>query len=156
MASLNTLNRNVAAFLDMIAVSEGTAGHGDDGYNVIVGYTYFHDYRRHPKIKVRLGHGLVSSAAGRYQFLGRTWDGLQSTLKLPDFSPASQDQAARELIRRRSALGYVEEGQFDQAIQLCRKEWASLPGAGYGQHENGLGRLRTAYLAAGGRLAKVA
>ena len=41
------MNRNLKAFLDMIAVSEGTQDHGDDGYNVIVGGDLFEGYGRY-------------------------------------------------------------------------------------------------------------
>lgn len=68
---------NITAFLDMLAVSEGTAGHGDDGYNVLVGGDLFHGYDRHPNVLVTLNSkGLKSTAAGRYQFLRRTWASL--------------------------------------------------------------------------------
>lgn len=86
---------NVKAFLDTLASSEGTRGHGDDGYNVLVGGDLFHDYSKHPDVLVTLNRkGLKSTAAGRYQFLYSTWRDLQAKLRLPDFSPASQDKAA--------------------------------------------------------------
>jgi len=34
----------------------------------------------------------------------------------------------------------------------CARIWASLPGAGYGQHENKLNDLQAAYEAAGGTM----
>lgn len=145
---------NIPAFLDMLAVSEGTAGHGDDGYNVLVGGDLFHGYDRHPNVLVTLNSkGLKSTAAGRYQFLHRTWVSLQAKLGLADFSPRNQDLAAIELIRERHALDDVEAGRFDAAVAKCAPIWASLPGAGYGQHENSLSALRQAYINAGGTLA---
>jgi len=58
---------NERAFLDTLAVSEDTFGHGDNGYNVIVGGELFHDYSRHPDVLVTLNkRGLKSTAAGRY------------------------------------------------------------------------------------------
>lgn len=145
---------NITAFLDMLAVSEGTAGHGDDGYNVLVGGDLFHGYDRHPNVLVTLNSkGLKSTAAGRYQFLRRTWVSLQAKLGLADFSPRNQDLAAIELIRERHALDDVKAGRFDAAVAKCSTIWASLPGAGYGQHENSLPALRQAYINAGGTLA---
>lgn len=145
---------NVTAFLNMLAVSEGTAGHGDDGYNVIVGGDLFHGYRDHPRQLITLNKaGLKSTAAGRYQFLARTWDALAAKLHLTDFSPASQDAAAIELIRERGALDDVKAGRFDAAVAKCAPIWASLPGAGYGQRENALAALRKTYINAGGALA---
>lgn len=140
---------NLAAFLWMIRVSEGTAG--AEGYRTMVGGSLFDSYADHPRVLVDLPRlGIKSSAAGAYQILRRTWDGVAKKLGLVDFSPASQDAAALELIRQRGALAAVREGRFADAVGKCRKEWASLPGAGYGQHENTLSRLMAAYEQAGG------
>lgn len=144
----------VCAFLDMIAVSElGRAllAETDDGYNVLVGSTAaapkrFISYDRHPAIMVELPKlGIRSSAAGRYQILFRTFDGLATALHVSDFKPETQDRMAIELIRRRGALDDVKRGDVEAALPLCSKEWASLPGAGYGQHENKLADLLAAY-----------
>lgn len=146
--------QNVCAFLDMLAVSEGTQGSGDDGYNVIVGGTLFSSYAKHPQVSVWLPrYKVYSTAAGRYQFIQGTWSKLQAMLHLPDFSPVSQDLAAVELLRGRQALDDVKAGRFTIALQKCAKEWASLPGAGYGQREVPVARLQAAYAAAGGRYA---
>lgn len=146
--------QNVCAYLDMLAVSEGTQGCGDDGYNVIVGGALFNGYVTHPGRSVWLPrYSVYSTAAGRYQFLRGTWANLQRMLHLADFSPLSQDLAAVELIRGRGALADVKAGRFDVAIQKCAKEWASLPGAGYGQRELSLSKLQAAYAAAGGAYA---
>ena len=146
--------QNVCAFLDMLAVSEGTQGSGDDGYNVIVGGTLFNGYAKHPQVSVWLPrYSVNSTAAGRYQFIQGTWRNLQSMLHLPDFSPVSQDLAGVELIRGRGALADLQAGHFDTALAKCAKEWASLPGAGYGQREVAFTKLKAAYEAAGGRYA---
>ena len=148
------MQANERAFLDMLAVSEGTFGHGDNGYNVLVGGDLFHDYSKHPNVLVTLNKtGLKSTAAGRYQFLKRTWDSLAAKLHLPDFSPAAQDVAALELIAERGAADDVRSGRFADAVHKCRKVWASLPGAGYGQRENSLKSLESAYIRAGGHVA---
>lgn len=145
-------NANVAAFLWMLRVSEGTAG--PNGYRTLVGGELFDSFDDHPRMLVYLPNlGISSSAAGAYQFIRRTWDGVARKLGLMDFSPESQDLAAVELIRQRGALDDVRAGRFAVAVNKCRKEWASLPGAGYGQHENSLSRLQVAYTNAGGYLA---
>lgn len=147
---------NVCAFLSMIAWSEGTDNGRqptrDRGYDVLVGGGLFTDLSKHPAKLVRLNAKLASTAAGRYQFLSRTWGNLQRQLRLPDFGPLSQDKACIELIRGRKALDAVKAGQFDKAVALCSKEWASLPGAGYGQHEQSLEKLRSVYQKAGGKV----
>ncbi len=143
---------NVCAFLDMIAWSEGVHLYGgDDGYNVIVGGKTFDSYEKHPKVYVPLTrYKVTSSAAGRYQFLWKTWQALELKLNLPDFGPVSQDRAAIELIRERKALLDVREGNIIAAIQKCRPIWASLPGAGYGQREHKMTDLLREYSKAGG------
>lgn len=148
------MNKNRKAFLDMIAFSEGTKGVGDNGYNVLVGGTLFHGYADHPRTLVTLPKlGIKSSAAGRYQILGRYYDAYKKTLKLHDFSPDSQDAIALQMIKEQGALDDIDAGRLDSAIEKCKNIWASLPGAGYKQRENSIGKLRTAYLKAGGNIA---
>lgn len=143
---------NVRAFLDTIAYAEGTAG--PRGYQTMFGYRYFDSYADHPRqyfpFTDGAGRSLRSSAAGRYQIIVKTWDTLRARLGLPDFSPASQDAAAIELIRERGALRDVQAGRVAAAISKCRSVWASLPGAGYAQPERSLSSLIQAYAAAGG------
>lgn len=155
---------NVGAFLRMIAVSEGTEREADP-YRVCYGYRHvISSFADHPAVTgewrgeslASLGPsyvGKVSTAAGRYQIIRPTWLEAQRALGLRDFSPASQDAAALYLIRRRGALDAVEAGRVADAIALCRPEWASLPGAGYGQPERRMADLVAAYQAAGGTVA---
>jgi len=149
--SKNVLNANLAAFLGMIAISEGTYGHGDNGYNVLVGGELFHDYRHHPHQSVYLPHyKIFSTAAGRYQILSKFADAYTKSLHLPDFSPASQDAIAIQIFKEQHAYDDIIAGQFDRAVHKVSDIWASLPGAGYGQHENTLNTLRAAYVKQGG------
>jgi len=147
------MSPNLQAFLDMIAVSEGTAGKGNNGYNVIVGGALFESYDDHPRKLVWLRPGLASTAAGRYQLLSRYYDAYKKQLNLPNFSPLSQDLIAIQQIRERGALEYIEKGYINVAIDKVKNIWASLPGAGYGQHENKIDKLITAYKDAGGTVA---
>jgi len=147
------MSPNLKAFLDMIAVSEGTKGKGDDGYNVIVGGNLFSDYADHPRKLVWLRPGLASTAAGRYQLLARYYDAYKKQLNLPNFSPISQDLIAIQQIKERKALEDIEKGYIGVAIDKCKNIWASLPGAGYGQHENSIDKLIAAYKTAGGTVA---
>lgn len=145
---------NVCAFIDMIAVSELGArllAVTDDGYNVLVGSTWnsphtFAFYADHPQVFVDLPNlGIKSSAAGRYQFLARTWDGLAREFGLTDFGPVNQDRGCIELLRQCGAYPQITTGRVETAMHLARKTWASLPGAGYGQHENKLSDLLGVY-----------
>jgi muramidase (phage lysozyme) len=148
---------NQKAFLDMVAVSEigrELLAKSDNGYNVIVGGGLFQGYSDHPRKMVDLPRlGIKSSAAGRYQLLARYFDAYKKLLRLNDFSPASQDAIALQQIKERGALADIEAGRFADAVGKCRNIWASLPGAGYGQHENKIADLEAAYVAAGGMLA---
>ncbi len=143
---------NQKAFLDTISFSEGTFGKGDDGYNVLVGGGLFQEYFDHPRKFITIHGGLVSSAAGRYQLLSRYFDAYKKLLNLSDFSPASQDAIALQQIKECRADQDVINGNFDPAIQKCAHIWASLPGAGYGQHENHLDNLRMFFQSHGGTI----
>jgi muramidase (phage lysozyme) len=146
------MNSNRRAFLAAIAVSEGTEHLGDHGYDCLVGGSLFQNYDDHPRKVVILSKKLSSTAAGRYQILSRIYDFYKKSLKLPDFSPDSQDKIALQLIKECKALNDIDAGRFDEAVTKCKSRWASLPGAGYGQHENKLEDLRLAYRQAGGEI----
>lgn len=146
-------NNNRKAFLDMLAWSEGTSRikGSDNGYNVIVGGSLFSGYADHPRKLIYLPNlGIKSTAAGRYQLLSRYWDAYREQLGLKDFSPASQDAVALQQIKERKALSDIDAGNIISAIQKCSNIWASLPGAGYGQHEHKLDDLSGKFKEAGG------
>jgi len=153
------INQNRQAFLDTLAASEiGAAllAKSDNGYNVIVGSTpshpnLFKSYADHPRVLVKISSlGLKSSAAGRYQILARYYDAYKNQLGLPDFSPASQDKIALQLIKECHALEDIDAGHIEHALMLCASRWASLPNAGYGQRENKLVDLKSCFVNAGG------
>lgn len=148
---------NLSAFLDTIAFSEGTDKPGqptrDHGYDVLVGGGLFVGYADHPRKLIDLPSlGIKSTAAGRYQVLARYFDAYKKQLGLPDFSPASQDKIAIQLIKECKALDDVNAGRISVALHKCRSRWASLPGAGYGQHEHTTDRLIGIYQTKGGVL----
>lgn len=149
------MEKNLSAYLDMIAYSEGTAG--PQGYSTLFGGGHFVSYADHPRqffsFTDKTGKVNKTSAAGRYQFLARTWDDLRAKLGLTDFGPAAQDAAAIELIRQRGALNDVKAGRIADAVAKCAPIWASLPGAGYNQPERKLSALVASYTNAGGELA---
>lgn len=153
----NECSRNVFAFLDAIAASEGTSTNSvtkNNGYDVIVGGALFSDFSTHPHVMVDLPKlGIKSSAAGRYQILYRNWIAYKQALELPDFGPISQDKIAIEMIKECHALPFLAVGNFSDAIRVCAHIWASLPGAGYGQHENKMDMLAAVYQGSGGMIA---
>lgn len=128
-----TANRR--AFLWMIRKAEGTSG--PNGYRTLYGGGLFTGYADHPRRLITKG-GWSSTAAGAYQILERTWNTVQRALQLHDFTPASQDQAGLWLVEQRGGLDDVDAGRWEAAIRACRKEWASFPGAGYGQGERSM------------------
>lgn len=140
----------------MIAWSEGTScvKGSDNGYNVLCGGSLFQGYVDHPRKAINLPKlGIKSTAAGRYQLLSRYFDVYKEMLKLPDFSPTSQDAIAIQQLKECHALADIDEGRFEAAVHKCCRIWASLPGAGYGQRENKIESLKLAYQKAGGSLA---
>lgn len=156
------MNANRKAFLDMIATSELGARllvKSDNGYNVLVGSNpdhprLFSSYVDHPRQLVDLPRlGIKSTAAGRYQILARFFDTYKRQLGLKDFSPANQDAIALQMIRECGALDDIDLGLLATAISKCKSRWASLPGSGYGQHENDFEQLAAAYRRSGGVIA---
>jgi len=148
---------NVCAFLDMLAFSEiGPAMLADpaseDGYKLLVGslpgsLKTFATYADHPRQFVALPrYGIKSSAAGRYQFLSRTWDAIVRIYGFRGrFTPEAQDLAAIKLLQECGAYPLIQQGRIAEAIKLASPIWASLPGAGYGQREHRLTKLLEIY-----------
>jgi muramidase (phage lysozyme) len=131
------LSPSACALLGTIAYAEGTG----DRYDIIFGYQYFTSYANHPR-RLVCSNGYCSDAAGRYQFLSTTWDGIRAGL--PDFGPASQDQAALRLIRQRGVNdvdGIDTYSELSTAIVKLNLEWASLPGSPYGQPTKSMASL---------------
>ena len=151
---------NVKAFLDTISYSEGTYKYPNNGYNTMFTGKQFTGFKDHPRII--LGTALKSDAAGRYQIMSYTWDGVKKQFipELADFSPSSQDLAACQLLSNRNSLNNIVAGEFDIAVQKCCLEWASFPDPNKGgmSHYSGqpshtLDVLKKAYLSFGGKLA---
>lgn len=61
------------------------------GYNVINGGGRFDSFSDHPRQR---GAGGTSTAAGKYQFVMRTWDRVAGANGFRDFSPENQDRGA--------------------------------------------------------------
>ena len=160
MPRIQLADKNLPAFLDMIAVSElGSVvlAESDDGYDVIVGslpghVVTFESYADHPRKLVEVQPGLVSSAAGRYQILAKYFTAYKLQLGLPDFGPVSQDMIAIQMIKECGAMALISAGRFARAVTKCNSRWASLPGAGYLQPEKKLPELQAAYCLAGGEV----
>lgn len=149
---------NLQAFLFAIRSAEHLAADVASGndYRTFYGGRRFNDLSDHPVITgelqgvplppewcKRLGYSdgrCVSTAAGAYQFTRPTWlsvrgaDAFRGWPALPDFSPESQDEAARRLLAIDGVLPLVEAGQWHDAVQRASQRWASLPGSRAGQN----------------------
>lgn len=124
---------NVQKMLDLIANAEGV----QHGYNTLFGNERLSDLSWHPGVKKGFtqtdGKKNATTAAGRYQFLEDTWNGVAKQLGLKDFSPKNQDIAAVALLAQNGALPSVLKGDFKTAIQKSGTTWASLPSSPYAQ-----------------------
>lgn len=145
-------NKNVRAFLMALRLGEGTLG--DIGYYTIVGGQTFDDDSKHPKIAVFLPrYGVKSTAAGAYQIIWPTWQGLVKQYGFSDFSPDTQDECAVALIVEKRALDDVIAGRLSEAIGKCSAIWASLPGSKAAQRIESFSSIEKLFLSSGGTLA---
>lgn len=159
-----TPSTNLAAFLKMIRTCEGTNTHDDEGYRALFGYTLaahgplFSGFADHPNVRTAFtqtdGTHNWTTAAGAYQIIYRTWSTvIQPKLKLPDFSPESQDLAAAWLIADADAMDDVLTGRLQMAIDKCSGIWASLPASHYLQPKRSYTFALNAFLQSGGSIA---
>ncbi|SDD95581.1 hypothetical protein SAMN05216337_1017149 [Bradyrhizobium brasilense] len=126
--------------LDRIA-----SGESSGRYNVRYGGRQdktFEGYADHPRVAEPITSGpdvgKTSSAAGRYQFIGSTWDAEAKKLGLKDFSPANQDAAAWDLAQTeykaktgKDLLTVLKSGDHAAINDVPRQlsgQWSSLPG----------------------------
>lgn len=130
-------NPNVRSMLNLIAQAEGVKW----GYNTLFGNQKVDSLAAHPNIRKEFtqtdGKKNYTTAAGRYQFLKGTWDGLAKQYGLSDFSPRSQDLGAIALLAQNGALPYVLKGDYQTAVKKSGGTWASLPSSSYAQPKRG-------------------
>jgi muramidase (phage lysozyme) len=135
----------VRSFLDILSRGEGTYGRGDNGYNIAFGGAPTVGYDKHPKKLYDFtqtdGVKNQTSAAGRYQIIAKTAQGLEKQLGTTDFSPATQDKMAIELIRQNGALDNILTGDYEGAINKLGGVWASLPSSPYAQPRRSMEEL---------------
>lgn len=149
---------NVVAFMQMIRFSEGT--NNEQGYTELFGGSHFENFDTHPKqtlcLPAGIGRKLCSDAAGAYQIMGKTFDGLVAEYGndfLPDFKPETQDKMCCLLLCGRGAFMNVVNGQFETAVTKCALEWASLPNSPYGQPTHTMEVVQAEYEKNGGVIA---
>jgi muramidase (phage lysozyme) len=121
-------NKNVKAFLDTIAESEGGNYHAKFGYGWAPGFKTgkwtFTDESTHPGA----GYGGSTTASGRYQITMGSWrDYCIAAMGLSDFTPHTQDLTAIEILRRVRAIDSLVSGDIKDAVQKASRQWESLP-----------------------------
>lgn len=125
-------NPNVQRGLSVIRTTEGTAKRANP-YAVGFGFAPISDLSRHPgtshSFSTKSGKKQRTTAAGAYQFLSKTWNGVASKLGLTNFGPRAQDIAALALIDARGGLNSLVKGDLRGFITAVGPEWASLPSA---------------------------
>lgn len=136
MASRQTLeqalkNPNVRQFLNLISHTEGTDK--GNGYHTAFGGSRLGSLKDHPRylksFTQKNGKTNKTSAAGRYQFLRGTWDGLAKQYGLTDFGAHSQDLGAVALLAQNGSLPHILKGDWQTAVKKSGATWASLPSA---------------------------
>ncbi len=133
----------LSSILSLISLAEGTGS----CYHYMFGYKTFTSYEAHPNQCQAFGN-TCSTAAGRFQFLKKTWDMAQTKLKAPSFEPKYQDLGAHYLIEARGFLNAGERlnaTQFRVGMTQISWEWASLPPGQYGQPARNLEYLWRRY-----------
>lgn len=138
---------SIRAFLDTVAYAEHTFGRSE--YAAQFPRTSFSSFHDHPRTVQSIdfkGQKLRSSAAGRYQFLTRTWDGLVPRIGATDFGPRAQDRGALVLIADKKALEDIKTNRLEKAVEKVRNLWASLPGSPYGQPTRTMHELWAFYI----------
>lgn len=140
-------NPNVQRLLRSIRYAEGTdttGTRGYDAYRVMFGGGLAPNLTRHPDKVIRAG-GHSSAAAGAYQFMPGTWQGVMNRLgpeNFPvgrQFNPEAQDIAAVHLARERllpiGGLAALDRaGLTPEISNLLSPEWAAFPKLGGGSY----------------------
>jgi len=123
-------NPNVQRYLKYINMYEGSPQP-----HHMVNYKEAASLEDHPRTPVRFGKSKnqVSTAAGSYQLLGKTWDEQKNKLGLADFSLVNQQRAAIGVLKDNGILDAVAKGDFQKANAKAKNIWASLPGSTIGK-----------------------
>ena len=149
----STIPLGARPLLDTIAYTEGTAGVGQNGYDILVGFNRINNWNPnytspHPNVAVYIPNIKDdSTAAGRYQFLKSTWDSYANKLS---FNKENQDKIGWELIKSKrkylspsatqaftiakeqiasNKIDVYKNTAFLEFLNKTYQEWASLPNA---------------------------
>lgn len=168
--SIKQQRDNLNAFLLMIRTAEGTYDSSKfftltSGYFALFGwdtennqdntFSYATAEKGHPNIKAKYtnkaGKEIITTAAGAYQIIYGTYKDIITNYNLPtNFLVNNQDAIATAILKRRGAYNLVLDGKFNEAVKLCRKEWASLPDSNVNQPTRSLEYVSNVYIKYGG------
>lgn len=125
-AANKTLQPHQRAFLDAIASKE-SGGAYNIRYDGKAGSTFDLSSGQHPNVRVPLGNGSYSTAAGRYQFTYSTWQEVSGGAP---FTPENQDYYAYQLAKQRypgDLDGELKAGGLNSNILTSlQPTWASF------------------------------
>lgn len=161
---LNAVNDvNIKALQTAIRKCEGTDA--PDGFNYLFGSSIhntrrFTDMSHHPNQKFPFGKDNFSDAAGAYQIMYATEQGLIKQLvsfgmtieEATRFDEATQNLKCVLLFSNHNCCQRIMNGDFDYAIGILNKTWASLPGSPYGQPTHDITEVTQWYQAASGNI----
>lgn len=127
-------DRNMAAFLALIRELES-----NNRYDVIAGGDTFADFSEHPYVlDPQRAKPLGTTASGAYQQVKGTWIMARDALGLKDFSPESQDAAARWIVAHKipgqnqfnlDGTGLdeiIRSGDLQAALEAFAPEWEAF------------------------------
>jgi len=118
------------SLLDTIGYAEGA------DYNTLFGNNSFEDFSAHPvdtdELICARYKGKCQTAAGRYQFNIKTTRWLQKKDLLEDFTPESQDEAAKYLLKWKKVddemlVEAIKNKDLTEIYDLIAPTWASIP-----------------------------
>lgn len=125
----------ILAFLDMVAIVEGTDNDNDGiqkDFDVQMGGT--------PNNKIRvedLSRHSGGVALGRYQAIPITWREAATILGLTDFTPESQNIFGAWKLATRGMIDDITNNRIAEAIDKGSLEWASFPNSAKTAANNG-------------------
>jgi muramidase (phage lysozyme) len=143
-APANKAADNARKFRDLISKSEGTAQYADP-YRVGFGGVEISDLSKHPNVGAKFkqtdGKTNVSTAAGRFQFINKTYQEMAKKTGKYDFSPESQDANFDQLMKQKGVDKLIANGDFKGAVDKLGGTFASLPSSKYPQPKHSWDKL---------------
>lgn len=133
------------AYLRMIKASEG----GD--YDIIFGGEKIADLSKHPNKRVKFNDragGGVSTAAGAYQIINSTWNGMAPRINANDFSARNQDRVALALALEKPGMyEAIMSRNVPKMVERSNGIYTSLPGSKEGGRRHALTTMEYAQAA---------